>query len=94
MQHMSTTGNDTPSIKEAQAINALRLRLLQAKSQLLSMGTENYMPFIELQAKREGIEMDQARKLEFRQLFNLRVKATDADKVSLIERAIEHLKAA
>lgn len=94
MQHVATNGQSSDPVQTAKQLNDLRLRLLQAKGGFLSLGTTAYMAFIESQAAREGKGIDRNEKVEYRRMMNSKVSLEDADRVALIERALEYQKAA
>lgn len=76
-------------ITKAQALNNLRLRVLQAKAGFLALGTTNYMAFIDAQAVREGVVLTNEQKSDIRQVFNCRLSEDDAQVVDLIERSLK-----
>lgn len=94
MQTSSRTRKDSEPLSDAQALNALRIRVLQAKSGFLALGTEVYMPFIDAQATREGITLSDFDRSEIRQVMNTRMDLTHLRWVELIERALETQQAA
>lgn len=94
MQQSRTTRNSSGPLQDAQALNDLRLRVLKAKGGFLALGTESYMPFIDAQATREGISLDEDEKNALRQVMNGRLSLTDERRVKLIERALEQQQAA
>lgn len=91
MQGRKRTDNSKAPDRISQQVNALQLRILQAKGRLLAKGTDTYMPFLEIQATAEGRELDAEEKLALRQVWNLRIDAEDIPKqtarVEFIERA-------
>lgn len=97
MQYGQRTRKGKASDRISQQVNALRLRIYQAKAKLLARGTDTYMPFLEIQAKAEGRELDTAEKLELRQVMNGRIDATGIDahtkQVEFIERAVAAMAA-
>ncbi len=93
-QHAGTVYKDGEVLTPAQLLNDLRLRTLTAKGKFLSLGTETYVPFIEAQARREGLVLTSEDKLKIRQVANGRVFATDKHWVELMERALEFQQAA
>lgn len=93
-QHAETVSKDSAIASPAQILNDLRLRVLRAKGEFLKLGTEQYTPFIEAEARRQGIVMSAEDKLKLRQVLNGRVFAPDVHWVELIERAADFQKAA
>lgn len=81
-------------IEQAQAENDLRVRIYEAKGGFLRLGCTSYMPLIEIQAMRDGLEVDSMEKLKLRQVFNGRLSIDDEPRVALIERALAAQQAA
>lgn len=89
MQHRKTAAQSSGPLVKAQAINELKLRVLQAKSGFLALGTANYMPFIEMQAQREKLVLTIEEKARLRQVMNCNLSIEDAPRVELIVRSLE-----
>lgn len=93
-QRAETIDKDSVIASPAQQLNDLRLRVLTAKGQFLKLGTDQYTPFIEAEARREGMVLTADDKLKIRQVLNGRAFATDVHWVELIERAAQFQAAA
>lgn len=93
-QHGAGTDKSKAPALNAQELNALRLRALQAKGGFLALGTDSYIPFVESQARREGLVLSAEDKMEIRQVANGRVFSQDVPWVELLERALHFQQAA
>jgi hypothetical protein len=58
------------------------------------MGTEAYVPLVEVQAAKESIHLSADAKSRIRQIMNANVRMGDAELLALIERAVEAQQAA
>ena len=89
MRHKERSTKSSGSNARVQALNALRVRALQAKGGFMAIGATYYMGFLEMQAAKEGIELNTTEKTRLRQVMNAHLKADDADRVAFIERALK-----
>lgn len=71
-----------------QALNALRIRGLQAQSVLLGMGITRYTAHIEAWAAMNGVRLPDNAAKRIQQILNGNATASDAKLVDVIERAV------
>lgn len=94
MKHQQRTRKVSEPVARMQALNDMRIRVLQAKSRFLSLGTANYMAFVEAQAVGEGWVLTSEDKVKIRQVMNANLGHEDGRLVELIERAVMAQQAA
>ena len=92
MQHSGTMAKSNGSPAPMQVVNDLRVRALQAKGGFMAIGASVYMGFLEMQAAKEGIELNATEKTRLRQVMNAHLTAEDADRVAFIERALKSIQ--
>lgn len=89
MERSKKQGKQSTGLR--QAVNAMRVRGLNAQSAFLSLGIHRYTAHVEAWAAMNGVRLPKDAKKRIQQVLNGNATSKDAEIIDAIERTIEQL---